>query len=764
MKKVILTIAILSLVIVKSNFAQQPVWRDHLPYNKTISVADAGDLIYCATPYSLFSVRKTDKTIERINKTTVLSDIGISAIGYSNEYRTLLIAYENTNIDLIKNGEIGHFTDIINIPILGNKTINKVICIGKYAYLSCGFGILVVDITNFNNIIVHDTYYIGPLGSQINVLDLAFNPINNQFFAATESGIYRADSSDNLASYISWKQDTSLLSPNGNYNLITTFTGRVYVNLTPKTYNSFDQDTMLVYSNGVWDYFQPEDHSNKASFRTSQGKLVICANYYLDVFDDQVNKLIRIWNYDPGNVLPNDALIDSENNVWIADKESGLMMVNEIGNSAQFLLNGPYSANAFAMDAVGNDLWAVYGGRDVSFQNLYNPGRCYSFTNCIWNSYTSTNTPFLDSVRDILTVAIDPRNPKHVFLGSWGFGLFEYLDGEYMNTYNLTNSTLQYSVDQSGWLGIGGMCYDTEDNLWMTNSSATNILSVLRNNTAWKSFNLGTDATGVDAGSITIDKSGLKWILQRDHSVLVFNDNNTIDNTTDDQVKRLSGSIGNGALPGQYVQTISVDNDGEVWIGTDQGIGIIHSPENIFTGGNFDCIRLLESETITAIAIDGDNRKWIGTDNNGLYLLSENGIVQINHYTIENSPLFSNSISSLAILSNGIVYIGTSNGMLSYNEHANGIEPSFGSKESLGVKIFPNPSNDYVSVEFVLETPENVWIILTDISGSVILKESINGLKGENHKMIYVDHLTNGIYLLNIQNNNNSVFKKILKL
>ncbi len=41
----------------------------------------------------------------------------------------------------------------------------------KYAYLSCGFGIVVLDIEREE---VYDTYLIGNEGDYINVLDIAF--------------------------------------------------------------------------------------------------------------------------------------------------------------------------------------------------------------------------------------------------------------------------------------------------------------------------------------------------------------------------------------------------------------------------------------------------------------------------------------------------------------------------------------------------------------------------------------------------------------
>ena len=55
----------------------------------------------------------------------------------------------------------------------------------------------------------------------------------------------------------------------------------------------------------------------------------------------------------------------------------------------------------------------------------------------------------------------------------------------------------------------------------------------------------------------------------------------------------------------------------------------------------------------------------------GVYLLSQDGMETIHHFTAENSPLLSNSISSIAINPHtGEVFIGTSKGLISYQSDA----------------------------------------------------------------------------------------------
>jgi len=163
-------------------------WRDHLPYSQCIAVKEVGNRIYCATPYSIFYYDKEDNSIQRINKINGLSDIGISTINYNTTYKTLVIAYTNANIDLIKNNKIINISDIKRASILGNKTINDIYFLDQYAYLSCGFGIVVLDIDKEE---IHDTYYIGNNGGQVNVLGLTKDD-QDTLFAATEHGVYLA--------------------------------------------------------------------------------------------------------------------------------------------------------------------------------------------------------------------------------------------------------------------------------------------------------------------------------------------------------------------------------------------------------------------------------------------------------------------------------------------------------------------------------------------------------------------------------------------
>ena len=187
-----------SLYQVNAQTGNYNQWLDHLPYNNCLAVTEADNIIYAATQYSLFYYNKTDNSKNRLNKVTPdgLSDIGISNIAYCSKLSTLVVAYSNTNIDLVNGTKVVNIPDIKRKQILGNKTINSILVIDKLAYLACGFGIVVLDIEKEE---IKDTYYIGPSGSQINVRALTFHQADNRFYAATEKGIYSAPAVANLA-------------------------------------------------------------------------------------------------------------------------------------------------------------------------------------------------------------------------------------------------------------------------------------------------------------------------------------------------------------------------------------------------------------------------------------------------------------------------------------------------------------------------------------------------------------------------------------
>ncbi|NTV84206.1 MAG: hypothetical protein HGA23_07905, partial [Bacteroidales bacterium] len=631
---------------------------------------------------------------------------------------------------------------IINIPdikrkeILGNKTINSIMNYGKYAYLSCGFGIVVLNLEKRE---VKDTYYIGPDGGALNVLSMTYN--DTAFIAGTEEGIYYADIDDpNLAFFGNWHKMQNIPFPNGFYNHVHYFNGNLLINRTDP---DVTDDDLFVLENGVWRHLETENNTRTNRMRTSGDKLVISYSYYAKTYNAELVEELKIYTYGTSSPAPSDAFIGNDGNYWIADRYKGLVKSWGGGFEQQFIKpSGAPTADIFEMAADDGKLYVVPGGLTATWGNLWKGAKLFSLIDENWKIYDNQVIPGLDTLRDFVAVAIDPFNSDHVYAGSWNRGMAEFKDQALVDIYNASgNSSLGPNmIEGYPAVKVGGMAFDSENNLWMTNSGAEKIISVRRDigtpEESWEAFSLGSSTSAIDVRKIIVDANDQKWMVPRttqsnSNYILVFNEKNPAGN----QVRGLKSGAGYGNLPGTSVYSIAEDLEGEVWVGTDEGVAVFYSPEDIFSGNNADAEQilvnidgytqyLLETEIVKAIAVDGANRKWFGTERAGVFLLSADGTEEIHHFTEDNSPLFSNNITSLAYNgSTGEVFIGTAKGLISYKSDAtNGTDPP------TNIYAYPNPVRPgYTGPIAIKGLARDAIVKITDITGTLIYETRAEG-------------------------------------
>jgi len=759
MRKYKITLIILSLVFIfpAISISQGTAigsWRTHLPYNKLIDVAVVGDVIYSATPYSIFTYNTLDNSIERFDKIMGLTDVGISKIGYNASTDEILVAYTNANLDIIyTDGRVVNISDIKEKEILGNKTINNITFKDHLAYLSCGFGIVILDMDRQE---IYDTYYIGPDGNAINVMDITYN--DTSFFAATESGIYFADvNGQNLADYHQWQKDQELIHPNLSYNLIASFNNSLYCNYFS---GQWQKDTMFVFNGNDWDYFEKENTKQRYQMNVVDENMLIVNEGFVSVYDKNMEKEFLIYQPSDEVLAPMSADMDNEF-IWVGDKSKGLVKVWNRGWSGEFIKpNGPDNKSVFQLDAEGNNVWVATGGKRTDWGKLYLKDGVFSFIDDTWYSHNAKTTPAFDTISDYVCVKVDPANNNIAYIGTWQTGVLKFVNNELTDIFDDKNSSLQPWISNNSLINISGIDFDSEHNMWVANSGAPNLLSVMKNDGEWKSFSFGGILSGADLSELLVDNYNQKWILRRTDGIIVFNDNGTIDDSSDDITKILHSSSGQGNIPGSNVYSFATDHDGEVWVGTDKGIGVFYSPENIFVpGANYDAQQilvprndgsgladyLLETELVTAIAVDGANRKWVGTERAGIFLFSEDGLEQIHQFTSENSPLISNSIISISITDDGEVFIGTANGIISYKGTAVPPAPP-GTK----VYAYPNPVREnFTGLIAIKGLENNSYIKITDSYGNLVYQTKSEGGQavwdGNNFNG---EHVATGIYMV----------------
>ena len=747
-------------------------WRTHLPYNKVIDVAVTPGLIYAATPYSLFTYRLQDNKISIFGKVKGLSDLGIKKIDYDNKFGQLLVAYSDANIDLIDNkGNVVNIPDIFNKHMLGIKTINNIFFKDNFAYLSCSFGIVVLDMKKHE---IKDTYYIGPDGSALDVLDMTAN--DTALFAATAKGIYYSNlNATNPADYQQWHLEKRLPVPQQTYNLITAFGGKIYANYTS---GKWDGDTLYAFDGNKWNYYLPSNHSHHFQLNADGDALLLVNRYWVDAYDKSGKRVFYVNKVNNAGIEPLAARGDVKNDVWIGTNNKGLLKSQNLNNNEELIQpNGPGNIHVFSLDSRGKEVWVVPGGYHADWSKAYIHDGVFTFHNGQWKTIDNNNTPAFDSISDPVSVKVDPANPQIAYVGTFQDGIMKFENQKLTTVFSRNNSTLQSWSSNPALVLVSGLDFDANHNLWVANSGAPRLLSVLKNDGTWKSFNLGASLSSIDVGSLMVDKNNNIWIKKRNNGmVIVYNYNGTVDNPSDDEVKVLNSSRGNGNIQGSIVYSFATDNNGEVWVGTDKGINVFYSPGNIFEpGADFDAQQilvprndgtgladiLLVTETVTAIAVDGGNRKWVGTKRAGVFLFSPDGLKEIHHFTSENSPLLSNNITGITIDKNGEVFIGTDKGLISYRGTA-----TPGNNTYSNVYAYPNPvRQNYTGLIAIKGLIAGASVKITDSYGNLVYETKAEGGQAvwDGNTFDHV-HVSTGVYLVFVTNRDGtkSMVTKIL--
>lgn len=730
-------------------------WKSFPAYSFLSQIESAKEKVYSVSWGNLFSYNIEDQSISLYTKENGLNDATISKIKYDAESNQLLIAYENANIDIIENNgdKIYNIPDLMNKTLTASKTINDIYFHKERAYVSTNFGILVINMKKKE---VAETYTFNQ--KVINTIVR-----NDDLYALTEKGIYRAQLKNNLIDMNNWV----LTNSQKNITEIILFNEQIYALTYGKSIGRLENDNTwsIVKEDLVRDFIVVDDllyfYTPNALFSIDRQQQLKSTPVPFSLTSLSYNR--------------------QGHNFWGCEQNGGLFSFKlnadqhvEI-TALPFVPNSPMINTPFNLTFDRGYLYVAGGGRWAD--RYHRMGAIMKWNNESWYNYpvdSIRNAGPLIDYRDIINIVIDPDDPNHLFAGSYGDGLYEFMNDKFVKLHTYNNSGLETILPNTAssyqYIRVDALSYDKDKNLWMSNNEVRQSIKVLKKDGTWTALYYDDLARQEVISHIFHTQNNHKWItIPRGKNVGLFilDTNNDLTDFSKHKTvffKTFTDTEGKTIAP-NGVYCVAQDKRGTVWVGTDKGPLLFQNPNRVFDN-NYRCSRvkvpledinesdngtvlaeyLLENEQINCIKIDDANRKWIGTANTGVYLLSEDGKYTIHHFTKENSPLPSNNILSLAINSeNGEVFIGTDIGLYSYTSDA-----TEGKEDYNEVNVFPNPVKpDYEGPITIRGLKENSEVTITDIQGRALY--SATSLGGEivwDGKGNNAERVSSGVYLV----------------
>jgi len=697
------------LTIYLQAFAQSSIgplgqWREHYN-NKSVQHVAIGNTLYGATTNQVFSIGAKN-SIQFLGKSNGLHEIEIASIAWDPTQSQLMIAYKNSNIDIVKGNEIFSVSDIYLSKIYANKKINSIQILGPWALVSTHFGIVVVDLIKHE---IKDTWF----ANNNRQATITYQTIStaDSLYALTEEGLFSIALKNNYITSSQWKKINGYtgLKKLSTYNNIIYAIGGKNIYQLPKTdpiYQTSINTINNAYAHKEGLYIIQSDGVNGSLLNLNTNNTVtsIVDKTYLS--------------------MPMELAID-QNSIWIADSLNGLIVKNTETKSIP--LGGPSEKITGTSFVNSNYLLAPFGAKYGGFS---------TYTDAGWKNYNKLNGIDLP----VLTAAcIDPID------NSWWFtSAASFLQ------YNLTANSIETISPSSVPGNFTQIQFSTDGIFWGLQDGQG---LIQKQDNKWTNIPLPNNYLKNGLKKMVVNRQGQAWIPGPANQGLYVYQSNKYFGTA--SWKQLITAKSSGNLPSNTVLSVALDNIGSIWVGTDNGIGIFSCGDiskeicdaylpTIKNANGFVGL-LLQRESVNCITVDGANRKWVGTEN-GAWLLSADGSSIIEHFTKNNSPLPNDTILQIIIEPKyGEVFFNTANEMVSYRGFA-----TEGNALYSDIKIFPNPvppnHNGPIAIRGLVE---NALVKITDISGSLVFEtRALGGQAIWNGKSLTGNKVATGIYLV----------------
>jgi ligand-binding sensor domain-containing protein len=646
----IIPITIIGIISSFTTFSQE-VQLSNWSIQSSILDIVSGDFdkdgnFWAATSGGVFYYKLSSKEFKSFNNYTGLYSLDAKTIR-SNPYTAEIYVGTRDGAISIADSKL-NWKNLLDIKQSGlpKVEIYDINFMDTVAFISGAFGITTFDTRH--HIFLKTPPRIGEFPSGTVVRNTII--YNGYLWVATESGIARIKLDTNISNPELWENFTEKDGLN-NSNIL-------FLAVENDTLFAFAETTIYKFNSSKFEkILQLENYDKINAVKTFKGSILYSTPFAIR---DLKQNVIFYIDDSPRKTTFNGFVVSNDGLLAIFLKNNGVLFYNPNDLSKlHFKPNSPIS-NQFLSITVdeGGALWSATDAEPAG-------NGIMRFSKGIWTNLMSSDYPQMASNSYIKVTTVGNKT----YASSWASGLLEITtvgDTLSFKLFNNKNSPLTGALsNNTDYIIVQQTAYEaTKSLLWIINyaEGPTGALLLAKDNN--DNFYTFIPTSRRRFHYIAIDDFGTKWIASDFYdagSLIYFNENNTISDTSDDKFGELGSDL--ISLP---IKSITTDQFGYIWCGTSQGIYVILNPSAVLSNKNpvVRKLKVLADQVINCIYTDALNFKWIAT-NSGVFVLSPDGSEIMKSFTTENSPLATNKIYSITSNSvTGDFYFGSPIGLI----------------------------------------------------------------------------------------------------
>lgn len=685
-------------------------WTDLFSYNNVLAIKENNGKLMAATENGIFYYNLSGGEITKLSKANGLHEVKISAFDYNEQTQTGLVGYVNGSMDIITPQGI---TYVVDIPIAtgfnGDKSINHISINGDRAVISVDYGVSIFDLTRKE--FAQSAFFVN--GSTFEAANEAAI-MDNKVYAATASGLKMHEIDVTFPVYSTWSTVASgdFIHADSEGTIAVATANNVYYG----TGGTFSQ--------------LPQAFGNITD--------VVVTAQHITVTDTE---RIYVFNTGGSSVTSGGMGQHCNTGTYIGGAIYAGTITSGIIDVAKNVIkpDGPYNNRSYKLQLMNEQIWVSSGARKDRYNGgLPDPQNLgfYYFNGMEW-IYPTMFEENSTTIFNVLDVVANPSDPAEVFFTNYteqaGQGIYKMrYDGGNKNFalekfYN-SNAGGQHPAFNRPT----GLAFDSQNNLLGTISAllsptgtfSAGVMAYDRNADEFLYRNLPLGQTAQKP----VIYEGKMWVpIPRSSHLIAYDYKNSPTNLSDDVSYTLSKQNG---FPSNSEGVISVafDKNEDAWIGTDTGLRILPSASSeVMMDPQVESVVITQSgipeelfrdSSILQIEVDTGNFKWVSVEGGGAYMMSANGEQTLKHFTRENSPLPTNSVTDIKVdHKTGKVYFSTFDGIVVYQGDVANVTSNFGN-----VLVYPNPVvySNFKGVVTIRGLAEKTNIRIADAAGNLV--------------------------------------------